>query len=333
MILRQKFLGAMSLSTGATLITLSLLMNKLSGLYGILALLTGYHLSPLQLSMYIYSIVALVLTIYLAPHIRTQTPLHCLALAWFYVLDSIINAAYTAVFAMSWFPVLMQHNAGQDSKKGPGAGTISDTSGFTSPEVNVSSVEVLVNPKPGSPERDAVAGTVPASTAAGNDGNGSLSTAVLSTESLNSIGVIIVLWTIRLYFCLIMLGWARVVIRQHIASQGTKSTNYAAASGNADMSENPFDESKAEGQGWGGKIGRFLISIGRSYWMGKDEDDSWMYGMKFRKANEAGTMLHNIETGPTERERRRRSGTGPPQPGAPVPQGDAQKLQIPAQQL
>ena len=74
----------MSLSTGASLITLSLLLNKVSGLYGLLALLTGYHLSPIQLSMYIYSLFALVLTALLVPHIRTQSPLHCLALKMTY---------------------------------------------------------------------------------------------------------------------------------------------------------------------------------------------------------------------------------------------------------
>jgi hypothetical protein len=303
-------------------------MNKLSGLYGILALLTGFHLSPLQLSMYIYSLVALVLSAYLARHIRTQSPLHCLALAWFYVLDSIINAAYTAVFAMTWFLVLMQHNAGQSSKKGPGAGTMDDTSGFTNPAHNVSSVEAV----PGATGQDAVVGTTPSSAAAGADGNGSLQRAVLSTESMNSIGIIIALWTIRAYFCIIMLGWARVIIRQHIANTGSKSTSYTTASTNSNFAENPFDSSKAEGQGWRGKLGRFLISIGRTYWLGKDEDDSWMQGMRFRKVPDNAVALNKIETGPTERERRRRSGTGPPLPG-PELQGDGKTLQVPASNL
>jgi inositol phosphorylceramide synthase regulatory subunit len=315
----------MPLSTGATLITLSLLMNKLSGLYGILALLTGYDLSPLQLSMYIYSLVALILTIYLSQYIRTQSPLQCLALAWFYVLDSIINAAYTAVFAMTWFLVLMQHNAGQSPKKGPGAGMIDDTSGFTSPQHNVSSVDAV----PGATGQDAVAGSEPAGTAAGADGNGSLQQAVLSTESMNSIGIIIALWTIRAYFCIIMLGWARMVIRQHIANAGSKSTSYSTASTNSNFAENPFDTSKSEGQGWKGKVGRFLISIGRTYWLGKDEDDSWMYNMRFRKLPDNAVALNKIETGPSERERRRRSGTGPPLPGPEV-QGDGKTLQVPA---
>jgi inositol phosphorylceramide synthase regulatory subunit len=316
----------MSLSTGATLITLSLLMNKLSGLYGILALLTGYELSGLQLSMYIYSIFALALTVYLAPHIKTQTPLHCLALAWFYVLDSVINAAYTGVFAMTWFLVLMQHGAGKGKGEktgiGGAVGTVDNTSGFTQPEVNASRVDL-------DHEQDVV-GVVESEKPAGQ-GPGTVAGAVLSTESMNSIGIIVALWTVRLYFCVIMLGWARVVIRQHIArGAGKGETSYVAASKDGEMSENPFDEGKPEGQGYGGKVGRFLISIGRSYWLGKDEDDAWMYGMnKFRKSNEGSVMLSNIDIAPTERERRRRSGTGPPAP-APEVVGDGKTLQVPA---
>ena len=315
------------MTTGAQLITLSLLVNKLSGLYGVLALLTGYHLSPLQMSMYIYSLIALILTTYLSRHIRTQSPLQCLALAWFYVLDSIVNAAYTGVFAMTWFLVLMQHNAGQAQKTGPGAGTIDDTSGFTSPEHNVSSVDIT-----GKTGQDAVANAHPASTAAGANGQGRLQDAVLSTESMNSIGIIIALWTVRAYFCVIMLGWARMVIRQHIAIAGSKNASYETASASSDLAENPFDSSKPEGQGWPGKMGRFLISIARSYWLGKDEDDSWMYNMKFRKPDEAGIALNKIEAGPTERERRRRSGTGPPPPGPEVI-GDGKTLQVPSPNL
>jgi hypothetical protein len=312
----------MNLSTGASLITLSLLLNKVSGLYGILALLTGFHLSPMQLSMYIYSILALLLSAYLAPHIRKQNPLPCIVLACFYVLDSIINAAYTAAFAVTWFLVLAQHAAGE-SPRGPGAGTIVDTAGFTSPEFNVSSVEIVANPAASPPI--AVEAT-PAGAPAGQSGNGTLSGAVLSSSSMNSIGIIVALWTIRVYFCVVMLAYARFVLRQHIAIVSQKSTSYST-------SENPF----ATVAGWRGKLGRFLISIGKSYWLGSDEDDAWMTGMgsKFRKSEESGIALKKVEaTGPSERERRRRSGTGPPPPPTNVEVGKGTgSLAVPVQNL
>ena len=327
----------MSLSTGASLITLSLLLNKVSGLYGLLALFTGYHLSPLQLSMYIYSLLALVLTAVLAPHIRKQSPLQCLALAWFYVLDSVVNAAYTGVFSVTWFLVLAQHNAGK-TPSGPGAGTIDDTSGFTNPTFNVSNVDVIATPAAGlTTGQDAVAAGTPASSPAGADGSGSghLGHAVLQTESMNSIGVIIALWTIRVYFCLIMLAYARFVLRQHIAMSAAKNNSYTTASTSSTLAENPFSESKPEGRGWKGKLGRIMVSIGRSYWLGTDESDSWMSGMsrKFRKSDESANVLSKVEAGPLERERRRRSGTGPPAP-PPQLQSPGQKgLSVPMQNL
>lgn len=327
----------MSLSTGASLITLSLLLNKVSGLYGLLALLTGYHLSPIQLSMYIYSLFALVLTAVLAPHIRTQSPLHCLALAWFYVLDSAINLTYTVLFGLTWFLVLAQHNAGETPSSGLGASTIDDTSGFTSPQHNVSKVDIIASPAAGlSHGQDAVAAGIPASAPAGTTGNGSMRHAVLQPESMNSIGIIISLWTIRLYFCVIMLAYARFVLRQHIAVSGAKtsSTSYTTASPSSNLAENPFSESRPEGQGWQGKLGRVMVSIGRRYWLGSDESDAWMSGMgrKFRRSED--TPAKAEAPGPLERERRRRSGTGPPLPAETLVQSPQQDgLTVPMQNL
>lgn len=347
----------MSLTTGASLITLSLLLNKVSGLYGLLALLTGFELNLLQLSMYIYSLLALGLAAYLAPYIRTPSPLHALALAWFYAVDSVINAAYTAAFGLTWFLVLAQHNAGKavGDKAGPGAGTIDGTSGFTSPQKNVTTVHIVS----GAGEDGIGVISTPASSAAGVDGNGNLGHSVLQSESMNSLGVIIGLWTIRLYFCVIMFSYARMVLRQHIALTSRKSSTYTAASPDSGLAENPFDESKPEGQGWKGKQGRLMVSFPKTYWLGgadaagqeagggADEDVSWMQGMggKFRKSGAGGGTAgpasnpgigvgnHVMETGPLERERRRRSGTGPPAPSIQLTQPGQKGLSVPLQDL
>ncbi|KAL9109479.1 MAG: hypothetical protein Q9227_005814 [Pyrenula ochraceoflavens] len=319
----------MSLRTGAELITLTVLLNKVSGLYGLLAILTGYHLNTIQLSMYIYSVVALALTAYLSGHIRKQSPLQCLALAWFYVLDTIVNATYTATFGVTWFLVISQHHKGDDtSKAGPGAGTIGDTAGFTNPEYNVSSVNVAAKPASGlQAGQDAVAAGVPSDTPAGTGSSNigaspSLGHGVLQPESFNSIGLICTLWTIRLYFCVIMLAYARFVLRQHIAASSSKPSSmfsYTSASTSSSLAENPFSSSKPEGLGWKGKLGRAMISVGKKYWLGAEDDDqSWMaaVGGKFRRnerAAESGAAGGlSVPSGPIERERRRRSGTGPP---------------------
>ncbi|KUI55126.1 Inositol phoshorylceramide synthase regulatory subunit kei1 [Cytospora mali] len=99
----KTFLGLMSLQTGTEMISIALLINKVTGLYGLLAILTGYSLNIVQLSMYIYSVVVLVTLAILIPHIRRQSPFQNLSLAWLYVFDTATNAAYTAAFAAEWY--------------------------------------------------------------------------------------------------------------------------------------------------------------------------------------------------------------------------------------
>ncbi|PGH05113.1 hypothetical protein AJ80_08412 [Polytolypa hystricis UAMH7299] len=319
----QSFLYLMSLQTGASLVTLSLLLNKVSGLYGLLALLTGVHLSPLQLSMYIYSIIALALTAFLAPHIRIESPLQCLALAWFYLLDSIINAAYTAAFGATWFLVISQHHNSAPTA-GPGSSTIQDTAGFTNPKFNVSSVEV------GADKQESVAqpASAPAGVAGDGSGSASLHDGMLLPGSIQSIAIICTLWTIRVYFVLIMLSFARQCLRQHAFYSKTSMPRYntpghsrnSSIVSNFDSDPNPFAPRKPEGQGWKGRLGRIMVAVGRSYWLeGDDDDASWMTGLnqRFRKNFESGNSSSS-EGGPIERERRRRSGTGPPLPSQGV---------------
>jgi hypothetical protein len=98
----KSLFGIISLQTSAELICLALVFNKVTGAYGLLAILTGYQLSLLQLSTYLYSLSMLICLAYLIPHIRKQSPLECLALAWVYALDTIINAGYAALFGFDW---------------------------------------------------------------------------------------------------------------------------------------------------------------------------------------------------------------------------------------
>lgn len=93
----------MSLQTGAEIITVALLINKATGLYGLLAILTGYALDAVQLSMYIYSVAVLATLAFLLPHIRRHSPFQTLLLSWVYIIDTALNTAYTAYFALEWF--------------------------------------------------------------------------------------------------------------------------------------------------------------------------------------------------------------------------------------
>lgn len=313
----QTFLWLMSLRTGTELITLSLILNKVSGFYGLLALLTGFHLSPLQLSMYIYSLFALLVVAILAPHIRKQSPLQCLALAWFYVFDTLVNAAYTAVFAVTWFLLVSQHHSDANGAKAPGVGgsTMDDTAGFTNSKYNVSHVEISAGP---TGQDGNVVGVPAGSTSASGP---SLSHGFAQPESLTSLVVICLFLLVRFYFALIVMSYARTVLHQHVANVTAHSSirlQHKDASGGM-LLDSPFEMHLPEGQGWKGRAGRLMVSLGKTYWLGKDPDDDWMKGAggKFRKSQNSTPW----ESGPLERERRRRSGTGPPAiPGIPLSQ-------------
>lgn len=322
----KSFFYLMSLRTGTELITLSLLLNKVSGLYGLLALLTGLHLSPLQLSMYLYSLGALVVTALLAPHIRTQSPFHCLALAYFYILDSVINAAYTAAFAITWFLVISLHHSHASGDEAPGAGgsTIDDTTGFTSPVFNVTKVDIALASDPAiAPREEAVLVGTPGFTTIASAP--SLGHGVLQPESISGLVVICALWVVRLYFILVVMSYARLVLREHIAvtsrsanPPGGKSSPYV---------EDPFASHLAEGKGWKGRLGRAMFRLGRCYWFESEEgDEAWVSGAegRFRRRAEEVADPPGVE----ERERRRRSGTGPPPPMPQLLGGQGQFLRV-----
>jgi hypothetical protein len=287
----------MNLRTGAEIIAFLQLINKVSGLYGILALLTGAPLSPLQFSMYLYSLLALIATTYLYPHIRRGSPLQCLALAHLYAFDTVINALYTAAFGVAWFYVLAANP--DEEVTMPGAPGINATAGFTNPKYNVSSVEVLAEPAAGLGQ-DAIA--------VGKAGSAGLGHAVFQSGSIMSIALISFFWALRVYFVFVMLAFARQVLRQHVATTSSAAWSGGENTGN-NMAENPFAEGGEEGAGWPGKLGRRMLGLAPRYWLGADEDGEWMRGLggKFRKSL-------NEPVGVMERERRRRSGTGPPAP-------------------
>ena len=309
----QTFLYLMSLRTGTELSTLALLLNKVSGLYGLLALLTGFHLSPLQLSMYIYSLLALALVVSLAPHIRTQSPFHCLALATFYVLDTVINAAYTAAFAMTWFLVISQHHSDAKGGKAPGPGgqMMSDTGGYSNPEYNVSSVHVAAGPDQGVPGEKTEAVTVGAGgSVASSATSPSLGHGVLQPESISSVVVICALWAVRVYMCLVVTSYARLVIRRYVANMSRNGTELYTPGSSSRFIENPFGVRLPEGRGWKGKLGRAMISVARGYWLGSQEgDDEWMNEEMAMGRMKKPNAAVGDAPGVVERERRRRSGT------------------------
>lgn len=98
-----RFLAVMSLCTGVEMVCLSMIFNKITGFYGLLAILAGLRFSILQLVMYLYSCITLFLVAVLLAHIRKQSPFQCMFFAYFYVIDTIVSTVFTTICAASWF--------------------------------------------------------------------------------------------------------------------------------------------------------------------------------------------------------------------------------------
>lgn len=231
------------------------------------------------------------------------------ALAWIYILDTVINSVYTTLFGAGWFLVLAREMNKPVSFEGdvaPGVGTIDDTAGFTSPQYNVSTVEVVVDPAPGLLDGQKAI--------AYGSQYGTLGSAIFESGSAASLTVIGLLWIIRTYFCILIMSYARGILRQYVAST---STDYSHAD-DPTMAENPFRAGRAEGAGWKGKLGRFMLRFPtKRYWLGKDEaEDEWVRATsgRFESGRGTGLRIKVPKNGVGERERRARSGTGPPPP-------------------
>lgn len=291
------------------MISLSMLFNRIAGFYGLLAILTGFRLDATQLSMYLYSVAALILLALLMPHIRKQSLLECLALAWFYAFDTVVNCAYTAAFAVTWFLTVRASGSGAQGgapSSAPGSATMNDAAGFTSPMYNVSEVDVVAPPS--------------ADLVGGHDavaiGKAATATAVVASTGLQhipSLVIVILLTLIRFYFVLIVMAYARQVLHQYLQT-ASSARAHLVNDGSSDLgAENPFAPNMPLGQGWRGKLGRLMVFVGRNYFLDGPVDDAWARGVNSRFKPSTLPFL-NDRRGTLERERRARSGTGPPLP-------------------
>ncbi|KAK0919342.1 hypothetical protein LTR57_010910 [Friedmanniomyces endolithicus] len=315
----RSFLHLVSLRTATEFIAFTFVVNKGTSLYGLLALLTGYHLNPLQLSHYIYSGLVLALGFYLTPAIRQRDAdgaLKVLGLAWVYVLDTIINTAYTLLFSPGWFVVLSRHLDQDAAGVGagiavPGSQTMNETAGFTDPEHTVSEVKIVATPAPG-------ALTGYQATAYGSyEGSTTLGGAVFGRDGVSSITVLALIWLTRIYCCVIVLSFARRTLRRHIAVTSASTTTYLQSE-NPNMAVNPF-QSSASPPSWRGRLGSLMLRFpSERYWLGRDEsEEEWARQSSGRLENAKGLRIkvpYEAAGGLSERERRARSGTGPPVP-------------------
>ncbi|KAJ0302602.1 hypothetical protein COL516b_007140 [Colletotrichum fioriniae] len=258
--LPKTFLGCIGLQTGAEVISLILLFNRLTGLYGLLAILTGYELSVTQLSMYLYSLGVVVLLAMFMPHIRKQSPFETLSLAWLYIIDTVLNVAYTTFFAVNWYlnsSALDKHPAGSTTPAAAGpaaAAEIAETA--------------LANGAPVVPD-------VPGTTKH-----------IGPQESWMSLGLICSVTLVRVYFALVVMSFAQQVLQRYSAADmGWEEEGRSSGAGkNGNGVDGPFSQGEPGGEGSRGRVGRVMLALGRGYWLRERPQEEWASAVsaKFR---------------------------------------------------
>jgi len=99
----SSFLGLLDLKTGVTVALLFALLNKVAGVYGLIAVLSGAGGSFAQLSMYIYSVIALVGLGWGLRAIKAEDPKQTLYFAHLFFADHILSTSWTVFFAVIWW--------------------------------------------------------------------------------------------------------------------------------------------------------------------------------------------------------------------------------------
>lgn len=97
------FLGVLDLKTGVTIALLFAVLNKVAGVYGLIAVLTGAGGSFAQLSLYIYSVVGLVGLGWGLQVVKAEDARQTLYLAHLFCADYILSTSWTAYFAATWW--------------------------------------------------------------------------------------------------------------------------------------------------------------------------------------------------------------------------------------
>ncbi|KAF7306298.1 hypothetical protein MIND_00420800 [Mycena indigotica] len=97
------FLGILDLKTGVTIAILFAVLNKVAGVYGLIAMLTGAGGTFAQLSLYLYSVVALVAFGWGLQVVKTEDARQTLYFAHVFSADYVLSTLWTAYFAAAWW--------------------------------------------------------------------------------------------------------------------------------------------------------------------------------------------------------------------------------------
>jgi len=97
----KSIFGLMDIKTGVTIAIMFALFNKVAGVYGLIAIFNGGSFA--QLSMYIYSVLALAAFAWGLKAVTEEDPRRTLYFAHLFIGDHLLNTFWTVFFAVLWW--------------------------------------------------------------------------------------------------------------------------------------------------------------------------------------------------------------------------------------
>ncbi|KAF7971313.1 hypothetical protein HWV62_21486 [Athelia sp. TMB] len=99
----SSFLGRLDLKTGVTVSLMFALLNKVAGVYGLIAVVMGAGGSFAQLSLYLYSVVALAALVWGLKLTKEEDAKRMLYFAHLFFADHVLSTVWTVFFAVVWW--------------------------------------------------------------------------------------------------------------------------------------------------------------------------------------------------------------------------------------
>jgi len=165
----------MDIKTGATVVLLFALFNKVAGVYGLIAIFTGGTLA--QLTMYIYSILALLLFVWGLRAVAAENSKDVFYFAHAFICDHLLSSLWLAYFSVHYW-LYTDHN---------GERVINSEAQRQLIEV---ASDILDIPELSTDERHRIAQDL------------------WNTEKGHAAAVIIIGWVLKIYFALIVYSYA-----------------------------------------------------------------------------------------------------------------------------
>lgn len=203
------------LHIGAEVIIGMGIFNKAAGIFGILSIFTGHPISAVEWVMNILQMMLLPVFVMAFLDIRKKDALRMLAFAHIYILDSFMTLGFTIYFIVHWFTAGARAANATAAKASASASVAATTETVAAEAQTTVAAWPVATPMPEIYKRAADAAATAASTAAAASASGVNQSATVAQETAVSIVLTVAVLIVRLYFTLVIVGYARQLVKLH----------------------------------------------------------------------------------------------------------------------